>query len=353
MITPGRMRAVQLFAPGDVRCVEVDIPRINRPDEALIRVIACGVCGSDIPRVMSKGAYRYPITIGHEFAGEVVDTGDEAATCRPGDRVTVMPLVNCGVCPYCRSGDFVLCDHYDYYGSRIDGAMAEYIVVRARNVLRLPDMVSMEQGAMTDPVSVALHAVRKAGIQPGQAVAVFGLGAIGQLAVQWLKLLGCANIIAMDILDEKLNLARELGATCTINANRDNAVDAIMCATGGRGADACLEFSGSSRAQVQSIDAVRKAGSVVFCGISYDDLVLPNATLSRILRGELRLLGSWNSSITPLPINEWESSLMSIADGRIRLEALISHHFRLEDCQAAFDMMFQRTALFTKVMFTP
>lgn len=349
----GKMRAVQLFAPGDVRCVEVDIPQVTRPDDVLIRVISCGVCGSDIPRVMSKGAYRYPITIGHEFAGEVVRTGDAATNCRPGDRVTVMPLVNCGVCPYCRIGEATLCDDYDYYGSRIDGAMAEYITVRADNILHLPDGVAMEHAAMTDPVSVALHAIRKADIQAGQTVAVFGLGAIGYIAVQWLRLLGCQGIVAVDVLDEKLGLAKALGATRTVNAALENPVAAILAATDGRGADACIEISGNRGAQVQAIDAVRKMGRVVYCGISYDELVIPNKTLNRILRGELQLRGSWNSSIAPLPINEWKSSLMFIADGRIRLDPLISHHFRLEDCQAAFNMMYNRTEIFTKVMFTP
>ncbi len=349
----GRMRAVQLFAPGDVRCVETDIPQVVKPDDVLVRVKACGVCGSDIPRVMSKGAYRYPITIGHEFAGEVVETGSGVAGFRPGEQVTVMPLVNCGVCHYCRIGEAVLCDDYDYYGSRIDGAMAEYIVVRAENVLRLPDGISMEHAAMTDPVSVALHAIRKADVQAGQTVAVFGLGAIGYIAVQWLRQLGCGSVIAVDVLDGKLGMALELGASRVVNSAKENVVEAILKATEGRGADACIEISGSRFAQVQAVDAVRKMGRVVFCGISYDDLVLPNKTLNKILRGELHLLGSWNSSIAPLPINEWKSSLMFVSDGRIRLDSLVSHRFSLEDCQTAFNMMYNRTEIFTKVMFIP
>jgi threonine dehydrogenase-like Zn-dependent dehydrogenase len=215
------MRAVQLFAPGDVRCVEVDVPQIKNGNDVIIKVKSCGVCGSDIPRVMSKGAYRYPITIGHEFAGQVTEVGPEVNQL--GDRVTIMPLIPCGKCKYCRIGEAVLCDDYQYYGPRIDGAMAEYISACADNILKLPSGVDYESGCMTDPVSVALHAVRKVDIQAGQTAIV--------------------------------------------------------------GVDAAIELAESKFTQVQAIQAVRKMGTVVFCGISYDDLVLPNKVLQKILRG--------------------------------------------------------------------
>lgn len=347
------MRAVQLFAPGDVRCQSVGVPVIKNRKDVIIKVKACGVCGSDIPRVMVKGAYRYPIIIGHEFAGDVFQVGEGAADFKPGDKVTVMPLVNCKKCDYCKVGNAVVCDDYDYYGSRIDGAMAEYIVVSEENVLRVPDNVSYHEAAMTDPVSVALHAVRKTNIEAGQTMVVFGLGAIGFIAVQWLKNLGCHKVIAVDIIDEKLKLAKELGADLCINGREGNAVKAIMDYTGGRGADAAIELAGSRFTQVQAVDSVRKMGTVVFCGISYDDLVLPNKTLSKILRGELSIKGSWNSSIAPLPINEWKSALMFMESGKIKLKDLITHVVSLEDCQNVFNMMYNRTEIFTKVIFEP
>ncbi len=348
-----KMRAVQLFAPGDVRCKTVDIPAISKQDDVLIQVKACGVCGSDIPRVMSKGAYHYPIIIGHEFSGDVVDTGKGVTNVKAGDRVTVMPLVNCNICDYCRIGNAVTCDHYDYYGSRIDGAMAEYILVRAENVLNIPDNVSYYEAAMTDPVSVALRAVRKANIEAGHTAVVFGLGAIGFIAIQWLKNLGCSKVIAVDIIDEKLELANKLGADVIINGKKCDVVKTVYESTNGKGADAVIELAGSAFTQVQAIDSVRKMGTVVLCGISYDDLTLPNKTLSKILRGELILKGSWNSSISPLPISEWKSSLMFIDSGKIKLKDLITHVKSYEECQAAFDMMFKRTEMFTKVIFDP
>ncbi len=349
----GKMRAVQLFAPGDVRCQTISVPEIKNPDDVLIKVRACGVCGSDIPRVMTKGAYHYPIVIGHEFSGDVVGKGKEVTNVKVGDRVTVMPLVNCNKCDYCKIGNAVTCDNYDYYGSRIDGAMAEYILVSNENILKIPEKVDYYEAAMTDPVSVALHAVRKAEIEAGQTAVVFGLGAIGFIAIQWLKNLGCNKVIAVDIIEEKLELARKLGADVTINGRECDVAKTIYENTDGRGADAAIEIAGSKFTQVQAIDSVRKMGNVVFCGISYDDLVLPNKTLGKILRGELKIKGSWNSSIAPLPINEWKSALMFINSGKIKLGDLITHVMRLEDCQPAFDMMFNRTEMFTKVIFDP
>ena len=132
-----KMRAVRLFAPKDIRCVEVDVPHIEKDTQVLIKVKSCGVCGSDIPRVMVKGTYHFPTTIGHEFAGQIVDCGDKVKNnLTVGDRVSVMPLIPCGECQYCKVGQSHLCDHYDYYGSRRDGAMAEYVVVESANCLK-------------------------------------------------------------------------------------------------------------------------------------------------------------------------------------------------------------------------
>lgn len=348
-----KMRAIRLFAPGDVRCVEVDVPRIEEGKDVIVKVKSCGVCGSDIPRAMVKGAYKYPITIGHEFAGEVVDIGNDVTNVKPGDRVTVMPLLECGKCDYCKIGHHVTCDSYDYYGSRIDGAMAEYIKVTADNVLKIPTGVDYEMASMTDPTAIAFHAVRKANVEAGQTAVVFGLGAIGYLAMQWLKLKGCVSVIVVDIFDEKLKLAEKMGADYCINGKTQNVVEIIKDITAGSGLDIAIELVGSKITQVQAIQSVRKLGTVVYCGISYDDLTIPNSELSKILRGELTIKGAWNSSITPLPVNEWKTSLAFMKNGKIKPDPLITHRFRLEECKEAFNMMYNKTEVFTKVLFKP
>ena len=347
------MRAVQLFAPGDLRCIDVEKPRIESMKDVIVKVKVCGVCGSDLMRVMVKGAYKHPITIGHEFSGIVEDTGTNEAGLNPGDRVTVTPLVPCGKCDYCKIGQHVLCDDYSYYGSRINGAMAEYIKVDADNVIKIPLNVDFESAAMTDPVAVALHAVRKTKIEPGQNAAVFGLGAIGLLAVQWLRYSGCSTIFAIDIFNEKLELAEKLGADVCINAKSENVLEVIKNKTNKRGLDIVIELAGSKISQIQAIDSVRKLGRVVLCGISYDDLVIPNAVLSKILRSEIEITGAWNSLISALPVNEWESSLNFMNSGKIKCNPIISHRFRLEQCMEAFDMMFNKKEVFNKVLFKP
>ncbi len=348
-----KMRAVRLFAPGDVRCVEVDKPQLKKDDDVIIKVKSCGVCGSDIPRVTEKGAHEMPITIGHEFAGIIEETGPGVSDFRAGDRVTIMPLIPCGKCDYCQIGKKVLCDDYAYYGSRIDGAMAEYIRVTAENVLKLPVNVDYEMGSMTDPASVALHAIRKADIEPGQNAIVFGMGPIGYFTLQWLKAIGFNEVYVVDIFDEKLDLASRLGADLCINGKSEKVVDIIKEKTDGKGVDLAVEFAGSDVTQVQAVETVRKMGQVVFAGISYKDLVIPNKILNSILRGEITVYGAWNSSISPLPINEWENSLQFMNNGKLKANPLISHRFKLEECQECFDMMGNRTEIFNKVLFKP
>ena len=347
------MKAVRLFAPGDVRCVEKDIPKIENVDDVLIKVKSCGVCGSDILRVMVKGAYHHPITIGHEFAGEVVECAKGVDIVQPGDRATIMPLIPCGKCVHCIVGNYQLCDDYVYYGSRIEGAMAEYIRVSSNNILKLPENVGYEAGSMTDPAAIALHAVKNFNIYPGQDGLVVGLGTIGLFAVQWLKIRGCGRVFAVDVYDEKLELAENLGADIVINGKDRDVVDTIKNNTGGEGVDFAVELAGNKNTQAMIIDTVKKKGSVVFCGISYDDLVVPNKVLNKILRHELTIKGAWNSSISPLPVNEWKNSLDFMNSGRLIAKPLITHRFRLEDCAKVFDMMYRRKEMFTKVLFKP
>lgn len=348
-----KMRAVRLFAPGDLRCVETDKPVIEKDDDVIIKVKACGVCGSDIIRVMEKGAYHHPITIGHEFSGIVHEVPAGRSDISPGDRVTIMPLIPCGKCRYCQIGEYVVCDDYAYYGSRMDGAMAEFIKVSASNILPLPLNVDFEEGSAADPASVALHAIKKIDLEAGQNVIVFGMGPIGLLTIQWLKELGAGKVIAVDILEEKLELARKLGADITINGKTEDPAAFAESEIGQDNIDAAIELAGNKFTQVQAIDAVRKLGTVVYCGISYSDLTLPNSTLTKILRGEIKVKGSWNSSISPLPISEWETSLDFMDRGKLKINPLISHRFRLEECQQCFDMMYNRKEIFNKVLFKP
>jgi L-iditol 2-dehydrogenase len=346
------MKAARLYAPGDLRYEEVDIPQVGA-DEALVRVKAVGICGSDPARVMLKGTYSYPTTVGHEFSGEVVELGDGVKSLKAGDRVTIVPLIPCGVCDYCAVGEYTLCDDYSYYGSREDGAMAEFIAVKERNILKLPEEVDFEAGACTDPVSVALHAMRKASVGGGDTVAVLGVGPIGGFAVQWARVLGAREIFAVDIVDEKLSIAQQIGADFVCNATQDDPVEFVLDHTAGAGVDRVIEIAGSQVTQEQSVRMVKKLGHIAFCGISYDDLVLPQKTLDQLMRKEATLVGSWNSSFAPLPVHEWRTSLHFLSKGQIRCHPLISHRLPLGDAPEVFKKIWTKDGYFNKVLFIP
>jgi len=347
-----KMKAVRLHAPGDLRVEEVNVPEIN-DHQVLVRVRAVGVCGSDPGRVMEKGTYSYPMTIGHEFSGDVAKVGAKVKDYKVGDPVTVVPLIPCGTCEYCRVGKYNLCDDYSYYGSRTDGAMAEYVAVEAANLLKLPEGVDFESGACTDPVAIAFHALRQAQLGAGDTVAILGAGPIGLFAIQWAKTMGATEVFVIDILDEKLTIAREVGADHAINAKVVDPVDFVLKKTEGEGAHKVIEIVGAPVTQEQSLRMVRKEGTVVFCGISYKDLVIPVKTLDGLLRKELRIIGAWNSLASPYPINEWELALRFMALGRVKCKPVISHRFRLDEAPDVFRRLWKREEFFSKIFFLP
>ena len=344
-----KMKAANLYAPGDIRVGEVCIPEPNN-GEALIKVKACGVCGSDLSRIMKTGAYHYPIIPGHEFSGEIVALRNTNNNFKIGDRVTVFPLIPCYKCEYCEIGEYQLCNSYGYLGSRLNGAFAEYVLAPIENILKIPENISFETAAMTDPTSVALHAIRKLDIVPGDKVAIFGSGPIGLLALQWAKLMGAGMLIAVDISEKKLSLATELGANLCINALNKEVLSEIMNATSGQGVERTIEFAGNKVTQEQCIKSTKKLGCCVFAGISHSELTLSESSVDNILRKELTIKGSWNSSFSSF-LNDWSRSLHFMGENQILCEPLISHKLNLEKLPEMFKLMTDRKEYYNKVMF--
>jgi L-iditol 2-dehydrogenase len=345
------MKAANLYEPGDIRCEEVPVPQTGR-GEVLVKVKTCGVCGSDISRVMQTGTYRFPTIPGHEFAGEVVSGGSGTERIAPGLRVTVVPLIPCRNCSYCANGKYHLCDDYDYLGSRSNGAFAEFVKVPVVNLLPLPDGVDFELGAMTDPAAIALHAVRKLNIHPGDRVAIFGVGPIGAFALQWAKLLGASSTIAVDIFSEKLQVARNCGADICIDGRNQDPVEIIQEYAGGAGVERTLEFAGHPVTQEQSILVTAKHGASVWGGISHSALNLSEKAVDGILRKEMTITGSWNSSFAPL-VSDWETTLLFMGKGKIKAGKIVSHRLPLDEIAPTFQMMLNRKQYFNKVMFLP
>ena len=345
------MKAAVLHAVGNLRYEDIPIPEIAA-GEVLVKVKAAGVCGSDIPRVMKKGTYSFPLVPGHEFAGEVAQVGDHVGdSFDVGDRVTVFPLIPCRECAYCQIGEYAQCDSYDYLGSRSNGGFAEYVAMPVDNLVPIPDNVDFDCAAMTEPASVALHALRRTGVDTGDNVAILGAGPIGIILAQWARSCGAGRVFLADIVDEKLDVAREFGFTDCINAAREDTVKRIVEETNGRGADICVEAAGTSVTLEQSLRIVRKLGKVVLMGNVSGDVVIPERTASAILRGQLTIYGTWNSSFTAVPKNEWITALQFMSLRRLDLNPLITHRFRLDQVNDAFDMMYNKREFFNKVMF--
>lgn len=347
------MKAAVLHAPGDLRVEDVPVPEIG-PDEVLIEVKAAGICGSDIGRVMVTGTYRFPTIPGHEFAGRVERVGDAVSHLKPGDRVAVAPLMPCRKCQWCEAGKFQLCDDYDFVGSRSDGAFAQYLCAPATNVLKVPDNVSYEVAATIEPAAIILHGIHKLDLKLGDAVAVVGCGALGYFALQFARLSGARPLIAIDVDDDKLELAKSIGADLCLNPTRDDVLARVREATGGRGVAVSLECAGSAPGRDLSIMVAAKQGAVMLYGTAYGDVTVAEKAFAKIVREELQVVGSWNSYSLPFPGKEWFDIIGLLGDGRLTVEPLITHRATLEEAPSIFKALKDRSfGRYHKILFKP
>lgn len=342
-----KMQALLVYGSGDVRCERIDIPQCSE-DEVLIKVQACGICGSDLPRALDGGVHFFPIVLGHEFSGDIVKVGSLVESVKVGDRVTAAPLLPCGKCKYCQLGQPAMCEAYSFIGSRKNGAMAEYVAIKAANVVKLADTVEYAAGAMIELITVALHGIDRISFKAGSTAAVFGAGTIGLLTLQCLKALGIGTTYVVDVVAEKLALAKHLGADFVINGLEHDPVK-FMAETGQPAV--VFETAGSPVTQRQSIEAAARLGKIVFIGTATKNLDLPPQSFEKILRGELEVTGSWMSYSAPYPGYEWGTAARYIQEGKIQTAPLITHTFQLEDGVAAFQTMRDRNANAIKVMF--
>ena len=328
------MKAARLHAIGDLRCDEVEIP-VPHGEEVLVRVGACGICGSDLPRVFEHGSSngKYPLTIGHEFAGEVVQVGEQADPALIGVRAAIFPLIPCRKCDPCVTGNYAMCEDYDYLGSRCDGGFAEYCLVPSAWHLIPSEKASMEELSMTEPACVAQHAVRRANVTAGQTVVIFGAGPIGILAARWVKIFG-AEPILVDISPEKVAFAREKGFR-VVNSREENVIEAVKKYNGGRLADAAIEGTGAGVVLSSCIECVRAKGTIALLGNPAGETKIPQKLHSMILRKEVDVHGVWNSSRAPYPVNEWKFTVRMMDEGVLKTADLITDRLSLEELPQA------------------
>lgn len=346
------MKAVRMYKPGDLRVEDVPVPE-PKDNEALVKVMACGVCGSDIPRANKYGAHIAPLTLGHEFSGKIVKVGKDVKNFKVGDKVTVPPLIPDYTCEWCKKGLYSLCEHYDYYGSRRDGAMAEYIAVVEPNLLKVPDNVSYIDAATTDPCGNALHGLAQANLQPGETFVAYGAGPIGLFAIQVAKVRGAKKVFAVDMGEEKIKVALECGADIAIDASKEDPVEVIKRETNGEMADVVIDFTGAPPAQKKAINCAGKMARVVLLGISHQGLTLDEKEVDNIMRGQISVIGSWNSFTDPFPGADWFDSVKLFAEGKITATPMISHKLSLDEAPAMFKAIDKGGIFFNKVMFLP
>ncbi|MCC5839695.1 MAG: galactitol-1-phosphate 5-dehydrogenase [Opitutales bacterium] len=343
------MKALVLKAPGKfVFHSDRPEPTENPGSQCLrVRVAACGICGSDLPRGFDEGgAYHYPLVLGHEFSGIVEEAGHGFA---PGERVAVFPLIPKPGEPVYDTGDFAQTTGYDYFGSRRDGGMQEILRVPVANLFRLPERVRLLHAACTEPAAVALHGVRKLRIQVGDTALVIGGGPIGNLTAQWLRLHGCARVLVSDVDVRKRELAAEMGFE-TIDACAGDPVRAVMDATDGRGIERVVEACGLPVTFTQALACAATFGEVVFMGNLHGEFRLGEKAFSSILRRELTLHGTWNSKVVPRGTDDWSTVLKFMDDG-LQIAPLVTDTPLLEEGPKIFESIRHRRAYHNKVIF--
>ena len=327
------------------------MPRpVPGPSEVLIRIVACGICGSDVHGYDGSSGRRIPpLVMGHEASGTVAEVGEGVHQFAVGDRVTFDSTVYCGECEYCRIGEVNLCDNRQVVGVscgdyRRHGAFAEYVVVPERIVYRLPNQLGFAEAAMLEAVSVALHAVREAGLRGGEIALVIGSGMIGLLTLQAARAAGCSRVYIADIDPSRLALAREMGADDAIHASCAELVAQVQRLTGGKGVDVVFEAVGRNQTVAGAIDSVRKGGTVVLIGNITPEVTLP---LQKVVSRQIRLQGTAASS------GEYPEAIELMRTGAIRVGPLITAVAPLEDGPRWFERLHRGEPNLMKVVLTP
>ena len=343
------MKALVLEKDKVLRYREFPLPEKRYKNSYLIKVIAAGICGSDLHRAFGGGAYHYPLIMGHEFSGEIKEAF-KGAKFNEGDRVTAFPLIPCKECTSCQTGEYAQCNSYDYLGSRSNGAYAQYIYVPEENLFLVPEHIDMLHAALTEPAAVALHGVKKLNIFPGSMGVVYGGGFIGNIIAQWMRIRGARDVIVVDVDDKKLKISEDMGFI-PFDSRGEDPVDAILSYTNKSGADYAVEACGLPITFLQSIKSVRNFGEVVFMGNIAGTFKIGEKDFSNILRKEIKIYGTWNSKIIPRGKDDW-SIVLKYMDRELQVAPLISHLPRLNEGKEVFDRLDNKEEFFNRVVFT-
>lgn len=343
------MNAAILDKPFSIDVNEIKIP-VPKKNEALVRVRCIGICGSDVHYYEYGKIGRYvvkqPLILGHELAGDVVEVGADVKDVVPGDRVAVEPGVICGTCDFCKSGRYNLCPDVEFMATPpIDGAWAEYVTVRSDFLHKLPDSLSYEEGALLEPLSVGFHALNRANVKPFDRILVTGLGPIGLLTIKAAQAYGVNEIYASDVVPYRLQKAKELGVTATINPLEDSVEAFLTKATDHKGVDVVVETSGNSKVISSTIELVKRGGRVVLVGLPTTEKTEMN--ISHFIDSEIDLYGVFRYA------NTYPSAIQALKGSSHNIEDVITHKYSLCEIKEAVELARTDKGSSIKIMIYP
>lgn len=344
------MKAAVLHGNRDLRFEEIETPQV-KPGYVKVRIRATGICGSDVPRVLHNGAHFYPIVLGHEFSGDVVEIGEGVKSLAVGDTVSGAPLVPCTSCPDCYQGNYALCKNYSFIGSRQQGSFAEYVVIPEANAVKYDSSVPYEQGAMFEPSTVAIHGILQAKYRGGETVAILGCGTIGIFTLQWAKLLGARKVVAFDIDDGRLELAKRMGADAVVNTKKEDYLKTAADLVDGKGYQNVFETAGSTVTMRMAFELAGNKAKLCFIGTPHVDLTFTQKEFENMNRKEFYLTGSWMSYSAPFPGKEWEMTAHYFSTGQLKFDPeIIFRKFPLSQAAEAFKLFENPSDVHGKIM---
>lgn len=338
------MRAAFFDKPYSIKFIDAIEPNISADDDVKIHIAYTGICGSEIHAFCGTHPTRVPPVIsGHEAAGVVTDVGKNVVSVKVGDRVAIEPQYSCGICPDCLQGSYNICHKKIVLGTiHWSGSFGEYIIAPERAVLKLPDTVSFEQGALLEPLAVGIHAVRLSDVKMGKTVVILGCGPIGISLLIGCKLSGAQTVIMTDVVEYNLDIAKKMGADFIINSKQEDPVARVLGLTGGLGADVVFLAVGENSIMNQGVECVKRKGQIMEIAHFGTE---PTMDVRKFRWKEARMMGSY------MYVREdFEIVMNAIASDKIDVDPMISKIMPVEDCVNAIDLVYHRKENFIKVM---
>ena len=327
-----------------VRVEEVAVPRVTKPDDVLLEVKACGICGTDPAILEGRHPASVPVILGHEYAGVVIDVGGAVRDVKPGDHVVIDPNIKCGKCYYCRNGKQNLCENMTTLGIFIDGGFTEYNVAPESAVYKISEDMEWKDAALVEPVSCVVNGVRRAGIKPGDNVVIIGAGPIGLIWTALAKRAGAGRVIVSEMVEKRKKAAENLGADIVIDPKLEDPVARVRELTGGRGANVAVEVVGRVATAQQAMHMLAYGGRAVLFGTCRQDAQVPISPYD-IMRHEKEIVGSFIANFTFAP------AIQIMYNKLVPSNVLFTHEFKVKEIHKAFQT--HKAGESIKILITP